>query len=781
MSLRRAREHLSTQLANIFAGCIPGVGRRRSSAPKSNVKITWAIGRICLLGQGLLAFSATPGFAASSSGGLDTQTLFLVQIGLLLLFGRLFGEAAQRIGQPAVIGQLIAGVVLGPSVLGLLWPQGEAALFPDSREQKNMIDAVSQLGVLMLLLLTGMETDLRLVRKVGRAAFSVSITGILIPFACGFSLGEFLPDSMLPRSELRLVTSLFLGTALSISSVKIVAMVVREMDFMRRNLGQVIIASAIIDDTIGWIIIAVIFGIAQHGSVELASLAWSVAGVCIFLAVSLTFGGRAVSMLIRFVNDNFVSDVPVITAILLVMILMALITHAIGVHTVLGAFVAGILVGQSPILTRHIDEQLRGLIVALFMPVFFGLAGLGADFRVLADPWLLALAAGFIAVASLGKFLGAGLGGAIGGLSSRESLALGFAMNARGSTEVIVATIGLSMGALNHTLFTMIVAMAIITTMIMPPSLRWALARLPLGAEEKQRLDRETFEANGFTASLDRFLVAVDGGPSGRLASRLAGLLAGTRQKPVTILELPGGVAEGQQTASRVAMDAAQKAGTTTADESARPMATDVTTRQGQGAAEQAVAAEADKGYDLLFLGFEDATSQDGGFSARMSRAAAAFEGCLALTLAQGLPDSDPAGGPLRILVPISGNAVSRRAAETAVALARAEAVGVTGIYVSNTEAPKQWHYRWRHALADNEAAMLKEFVALADRYGVPARTVVRRDAAVEQTILGEIEQGKHTLLILGVSRRSGEDLFFGNVAKGLVRRRPISMLLLAT
>ena len=279
-----------------------------------------------------------------------------MQIILLLSVGRLMGEVMQRMGQPAVMGQLLAGLLLGPSVLGALWPEAQHAIFPANGEQRSMIGAVSQLGILMLLLLTGMETDLSLVRKAGRAAFSVSATGIAVPFACGFALGEFLPEAMLPRPDLRLITSLFLGTALSISSVKIVAMVVREMRFMRRNLGQVIVASAIIDDTIGWTIIAIIFGLALHGGVDLATLAQSVLGTALFRRQLYAWPPARVH-LIRWTNDTFVSDMPVITTILVVMGLMALITHLIGVHTVLGAFVAGILTGQSPILTRHIDEQ----------------------------------------------------------------------------------------------------------------------------------------------------------------------------------------------------------------------------------------------------------------------------------------------------------------------------------------------------------------------------------------------------------------------------------------
>src|SRR5207249_4714613 len=173
------------------------------------------------------------------------------------------GEAMQRIGQPSVMGQLLAGVLLGPSIFGALAPDLQLALFPRTPEQASMIDAVSQLGILMLLLLTGMETDLSLVRKAGRIALSVSVAGIAIPFLCGILLGESLPDEMLPNPDQRLITTLFLGTALAISSVKIVAMTIRELGFMRRTLGQVTVAAAIVDDTIGWIIIAIILGIAQ--------------------------------------------------------------------------------------------------------------------------------------------------------------------------------------------------------------------------------------------------------------------------------------------------------------------------------------------------------------------------------------------------------------------------------------------------------------------------------------------------------------------------------------
>ena len=176
--------------------------------------------------------------AAENPSRGPSEVIFLLQIIALLGCGRLIGELMQRIGQPPVMGQLLAGIMLGPSVLGAVWPALQHSLFPTNPDQKAMIDALAQLGILLLLLLTAMETDLAVVRRSRRAAFSVSIAGIVVPFLCGILLGDLLPDTMLPNPEKRLITTLFLGTALSISSVKIVAMVVREAGFLRRTVGQ---------------------------------------------------------------------------------------------------------------------------------------------------------------------------------------------------------------------------------------------------------------------------------------------------------------------------------------------------------------------------------------------------------------------------------------------------------------------------------------------------------------------------------------------------------------
>lgn len=726
--------------------------------------------RTALPALALLATAGAAQAAGIGSTGGPSEVVLLVQIVLLLTVGRLLGEAMLRVGQPAVMGQLLAGILLGPSFLGALWPEGQHWLFPPGRDQKALLDGIAQLGILLLLLMTGMETDLALVRKVRRAALSVSVTGVAVPFACGFGLGWFLPEAMLPHPELRLVTTLFLGTALAISSVKIVAMVVREMNFLRRNVGQVIVASAIIDDTIGWVIIAVIFSLAQAGSIDPWAVGRSLAGTLAFLGVSLTLGRRLVFRLIRWANDRLRSEAAVITAILVLMGVLALITQGIGVHTVLGAFVAGLLVGQSPILTRRIDEQLRGVVTALFAPIFFGLAGLSADLTILRDLRLLLLTLGLIAIASLGKFAGAFAGGRLGGLRTPESLALACGMNARGSTEVIVASIGLGMGALSQDLFTMIVAMALITTLAMPPTLRWALHRLPLKGEEKERLEREAAEERGFVANLERLLVAADDGPKGRFAARLAGLVAGARGMPVTVVRL------GPETDDAILSDTVAQAaeGARQEGRDQETGAVEVTELARPEPAVETVGEEAANGYDLLLVGIDPTVAPQGGLADAIAIAAERFDGPLAVAAARGTHRADPERAALAVLAVVDGTQAARRGAEIAVTLARGAGAPLTVLFLSEGEGRLA-------GLRQGDATALREVLDLAEQAGLRVRTVIRATRAPEREILREARRGNHDLIVMGVTRRAGEGAAFGPAAEAVLEAADRSVLLLAS
>ena len=739
----------------------------------------------------MTGLAISPVLAAAGGSSAPSEAKFIGAILVILLTSRLLGEAMQRLGQPAVIGHLIAGIMLGPSFFGLIWPEMQQTIFSHGVAQKAELDGIAEFGVLLLLLLTGMDTDVGLIRKIGRPAVAISFAGILIPFAGGVSLAFFLPDTLIPHVEQRLATALFLGVALSISSIKIVAMVVHEMNFMRRDLGQIIVASAIIDDSVGWIIIAAVFGIARTGSIQVSQVVQSIVGVAAFLVLSLTLGRPAVSFAIRFVNDNFVSELPVITLILIIMGAMALITDALGVQSVLGAFVAGLLIGESPILTRHINMQLRGMVTSFFAPIFFALAGLTSDLTVLKSPALAALTFGLILIASVGKFAGAFLGGAIGRMSRRESLALAVGMNARGSTEVIVASIGLSIGALSQNLYTMIVTMAVLTTSAMPPTLRWALSRVPLRPGEKERLEREAFKAKGFVANMERLLLMVSDTPNGRLASRLAGLLAGPRGLPTTVLHVDS---EARSTDERSAMTA--KAGEIadevkqSAHHARHAQSADVTggtpvavkTSAELSDPEQAILQEAPKGYDLLIVGLDHATP-GGGFNPDIARASRAYEGPSAVVVARGVHDDDPIGGPIKILTPITGTAISRRAAEVSIELARATDAEITILYVSPLQTqPGAISQQRRRLLARRHGeSVLREIVEVADHYEVRLRTKIKISDTPYVAILDEAEGARDTLIVLGVAARPSDTLLFGSTADQLLETSRSSLLFVAS
>ena len=754
-----------------------------------------SIPALCLRVPALLAgcmvvmtASITSAVAGVAAGEPASSSILIAQLIALLVVGRLLGEVAQRCGQPAVVGQLLAGIALGPSVFGALWHDGQQWLFPASLAQHGMLDAIAQLGVLMLLLLTGMETNLSVVKRVRRPASWVSVFGMVIPFAGGLALGFLLPDSLLPAPKARLLTALFLGTALSISSLKIVASVIRELNFTHRLVGEVLLAAAVLDDTLGWIILSAVFGLARHGQVDLARLGQTLLGTLIFLLASFTLGRRMVTILIRWSNDHLRSEMAVVTTILVVMMAFALGTDALGLHTVLGAFVAGVLVGQSPILTMHIDQQLRGLIMALFMPVFFGLAGLSANLGALADPHLLGWAVAFIVVASIGKFGGALLGGKIGGLTLREALAIGCGMNARGSTEIIIATLGLAMGALTPALFTLIVTMAVVTTLIMPSTLRFALHRLPMNDDDRERLQIRDFEATSYVAHLERLLMAVDDSPSSRLAARLVGLLAGSRGMPITVLPLTreaGVPAEGPAPAENVASAAGEALEATGGGGKSALSAIPVLVAKAAEPAQatEAIAVEARKGFDLLWVGIEPVLDALGSIHAEVARAANGFGGRFAVVAGMGEAAVLANEGPLRVLLAVTGTAYSRRAAEVALALAQASGGSVTALYVSSADASNRGlrgNYRLRGARGP-EAAVLREVTDLGAYYKVPVDGRVSREAEAADAILALLRTGSFSLLVMGVTARADDAIYFGPVPAKVLASANKSVLLVAT
>jgi len=368
-------------------------------------------------------------------------------------------------------------------------------------------------------------------------------------------------------------------------------------------------------------------------------------------------------------------------------------------------------------------------------------------------------------------------------------------MNARGSTEIIVASIGLSMGALNQDLFTMIVTMAVVTTMAMPPMLRWSLSRVPISKSEQERLEREDIEAKGFVANLERLLLAVDRSANGRFAARLAGLLAGPRGLPVTVLrqvkikgaaskpdrrsaapEVERGPRSVNEEPEESVKSAAERSKAQTArEESGPPVA--VSVGELNAPVEQAIAKEAAKGYDLLFVGLEGVRSRTGDFDPEVVRITSAFDGRLAIVATHGIHLQRPDRGPLHILVPDNGTESSRHALELAISIARVTNATVAVLYVSN--ARTNWHLPRRSADRARQRLILDEAVELADKYEQKIKVTARSGIASE-SILSEVKRSGSNLIVMGVSRRPGQKLLLGNTAAAVFESAPASVLILA-
>lgn len=478
-----------------------------------------------------------PGLLGSSTAALASLSshavfLVLLQLALLLFVARVAGEIVKWLGLPSVVGELAAGIVLGPTVFGHFAPQLSARVFPMEAGQFHLLETIGTLGMVLLLLLTGIETDLKLVKNLGRAAVVASIMGMVIPFAMGLGLGLVMPDAYLAQPERRLLFGFFLATTLSISAMPVIAKILIDLDLTKRNIGMVILSAGVVDDTAGWLILSVIAGAATSGgTVDVVGILETIGFLVAFLvgAVVVVF---PVSRFLLRVSERFRSTDADLSIIFIITLLSAALTEKIGVHAVFGAFVAGTIFRQVPQLKEETVHKLESFVMAVLAPIFFGVVGLKVDLWALGGGGMLAIVIG---VACLGKILGCTLGGLWGGLRIWEALSIAVAMNARGAMGLVAASIGLSLGILNQQMFSIIVMVAISTSFLAPLLLKLTMRRVRMTDEEALRI-LESQSKGALDPLRLRLLVPTAGGPNAIEAMRLAAVLDARSDEPITIL-----------------------------------------------------------------------------------------------------------------------------------------------------------------------------------------------------------------------------------------------------
>ncbi|MGQ0792661.1 MAG: cation:proton antiporter domain-containing protein [Deltaproteobacteria bacterium] len=702
--------------------------------------------------------------------------ILILQIALLLFTARALGEVASRLGQPSVIGEILAGIILGPSLLSGFIPAIGEFIVPQTQIQGYLLEVVSLIGAMFLLLITGLETDLALIRRHARTAIGVSSGGIIVTFASGFALGQILPDYLLADSAERLVFSLFLATAMSISAIPVIAKVLMDLNLMRRDIGQTIIAAGMSDDTVGWILLSIVAGLAGGQALGVGSVLGIVGSVLAFMGLSFTVGRVVVKKSLDFVQDEVRSEYRLLTLVVVFTFAWGAITLGLNLEAVLGAFVAGILFGQMPRLPESVHHKLQSMTIGVFAPVFFAVAGLKVNIATLLEPGLILIALLVIFTATAGKVAGTYLGARlIGGRDHWTALSFGAGLNARGAMEIIIATIGLSLGILSQDMFSIIVLMAMVTSLMAPPALRWVLRRVKPTEEELARLKQEELAKGSLVANIHRVLLPVrrktDKTASAQtIEAQILEKMGYSIDLSVTLLNVAdaGTKAEGMEYLGNIEGLFSQKELVKKVVESDNPP--------------NAILDEAKKYYDLLILGASDENRASDILFNPIVDYLVRFSPCPTMVV-RG-KSVNPGWSPRRILVPTNGAVAAKHAAEIAFSLASSgeEEVIILNV-VRRDEGASQFDplragaYERRLGIAHQ---IVEELRQLGESRGVVTLTDVRVGTEPESVISDVALKEKIDLIILGTAIRPGaERLFLGPRVEKILQSAPCPVVVI--
>lgn len=399
--------------------------------------------------------------------------LLLAQIITIILVAKLFGWICTKIGQPSVIGEMIAGIVLGPSLFGLFYPELSAMIFP--KESLPNLQFLSQIGLILFMFIVGMELDLSVLKKTTHNAVVVSHASIIIPFAMGMGLAYYIYGTFAPDGVQFISFGLFMGIAMSITAFPVLARIVQERGITKTKLGTLVIACAAADDITAWCILAAVIAVVKAGSVvsSFYTILMAAAYVIIMLKLVRPFLARIGNI---YTSKQTLTK-PIVAIFFLTLIISSYLTEAIGIHALFGAFMAGAIMPDNIKFRTLFIEKVEDVSLTLLLPLFFVFTGLRTQIGLLSEPGLWKLTAIIIVVAVTGKFIGSAVAAKFVGQNWKDSLSIGALMNTRGLMELVVLNIGYDLGVLTPTVFSMMVLMALITTFMTGPALdiiNWA-------------------------------------------------------------------------------------------------------------------------------------------------------------------------------------------------------------------------------------------------------------------------------------------------------------------
>lgn len=453
----------------------------------------------------------------------DPLAILLAQIVMIILTARVFGWFFQKIGQPTVIGEIIAGIVLGPSLVGMYFPEFSAALFPE--ESLGNLKFLSQIGLILFMFVIGMELDVKVLKNKASEAIVISHASIIFPFAMGIGLSYYVYNQFAPAGVEFLSFSLFMGIAMSITAFPVLARIVQERGIHKTRLGAIVITCAAADDITAWCLLAVVIAIVKAGDFvgSLYVISLALLYVLAMLFIVKPFLKRIGDLYAE--KDNI--GKPVMAIFFLLLIISSYATEVIGIHALFGGFMMGAIMPDIAKFRMIFIEKVEDVSVILLLPLFFVFTGLHTQVGLINDVYLWKVTGGIIAVAVIGKFVGSALAAKFVGQNWHDSLTIGALMNTRGLMELIVLNIGLELKVLTPEVFTMMVIMALVTTFMTGPALN-LIGYIFKNKKEAEAI--ENIEENKF-----RILISFGNNEKGKSLLRLANTLT-KKQKTTSII-----------------------------------------------------------------------------------------------------------------------------------------------------------------------------------------------------------------------------------------------------
>lgn len=678
----------------------------------------------------------------------------LIQLLLLLVTARVLGEISLKLKQPAVIGEIMAGVLLGPSLLGNI---ETISPFVDLyRYPSVMLEVISLIGALMLLFITGFEIDLGLIKHHAKSASSTALGGLIIPLIGGFLISYIIPDKFLVNPSERFIFSLFIATAMSVSAIPVIAKVLIDLNLLRRDIGQITIAAGMIDDAVAWIILSVILGLIQLGSITLSDTVYAIVKVLAFAVVGFLIGRILVKTLINFIQDKVESRYKSITLIFSFIFLFASIAQSIHLEAVFGAFIVGIVFSQISSVPKEAIVRIESITFGVFAPIFFASAGLKVDIKALFNPELAILALVLITVATLSKIFGAYIGARfLAKVDHWTALSFGAGLNARGAIQIIIATIGLSFNVISPEIFSVIILMAVITSVISPVMLKYTLDKVIPKESELKRLEHEEITKDLLIKSINRILLPVRRRPDYEkkmIEAKIIQRIASRKDISVTLLTVTDeqGKNESQNFLEKLSGLFSSSNLNKKVIVSDNPL--------------NSILEEAKKSYDLIVIGATEKTSHSLKIFNPLVDELLRLSPCRSLVIqASTFFDN---WQPRKILIPSNASLASKRAAELAFSLVNGkdeEVIILTVIETKKDVYNLDVEGNVRERQKSFAMQSLLELKRLGESLGVNVNVSVEFGSDVENVILNKAIEYKTDLVIVGTDvRPTGESLYIG-------------------